>query len=860
MVRSIHTYNIIPAIPAPLSRLHDLAYNLWWTWENEAAELFRRLDRDLWERVGHNPVRLLGVVDQQRLTAASEDAGFLTHLARVVQRFDDYMANAQPWYAEVAGQPNPPLIAYFCMEFGLTECLPIYSGGMGILAGDHLKSASELGLPLVGVGLLYQEGYFQQYLNPDGWQQERYPDNDFANMPLTLMRGPDGAPLTVQVGLPGRMVTAQIWRVQVGRVPLYLLDTNTPANPDPADRDITDRLYGGDSEMRIRQEMILGIGGIRALEALGLRPAVTHMNEGHSAFLGLERMRLLMEENHLSFAEAQELVAASSVFTTHTPVSAGIDLFPPDLMQRYFGEYAAALGIPFGDFLALGRQNPGDTNESFSMAVLAIRLARAVNGVSRLHAQVARRMWQGLWPGVPEQEIPIQAITNGIHHCSWVAPSLGELYEHYMGSRWHSDPAQPKAWENAGQIPDEEIWHRHEACREQLVVFMRQRLQDQLAAKGATTTELAAAGEALNPYALTIVFARRFATYKRAPLIFHDPARLARILSDPRRPVQIIYAGKAHPQDNAGKELIRQIIHQARNPDFGNHIVFLENYDMNAARYLTQGADVWLANPRRPLEASGTSGMKAAVNGALNLSVLDGWWAEGYRPDAGWAIGRGEEYQDLAYQDEVEANALYDLLEKEIIPTFYDRGRNGMPRGWVARMKAGLQYLAPVFNTTRMVHDYARHCYLPATRRFQALSENQQARARALAAWKARLRQEWPFIRVSDVHTEPSCELRVGGGMPVHARVHLGNLTPDDLLVQVYEGPLDARQEILPDQVVTMSVSDPAQTDAATTGGDYDYVASVPCTASGQRGYALRVLPKHPDLTDPFELRLILWA
>lgn len=854
MVRSIHSYQVVPNVPASLARLQDLAYNLWWTWDNEATELFRRLDRDLWERVRHNPVRLLGTIDQPRLQELAEDSGFLTHMGRVIACWDEYMANATPWYPQAAQQAKPGAIAYFCMEFGLAECLPIYSGGMGVLAGDHLKSASELGLPLVGVGLLYQEGYFQQYLNEDGWQQERYPDNDFANMPLKLVRAADESPLTIQVRMPGRTVTAQVWSVQVGRVSLYLLDTNVEANTDLADRDITDRLYGGDGEMRIRQEILLGIGGLRALEAMGIRPAVTHMNEGHSAFLGLERIRLLMEENHLSFAEARGIVSSSSVFTTHTPVPAGIDIFHPDVMQRYFGDYAVSLGLSFKDFLALGRQNPSDDGESFSMAVLAIHLANEVNGVSKLHGQVARRMWKALWPGVPEDEVPIRAITNGIHHCSWVAPALAELYEHYMGARWHSDPSQPMAWENAVNIPDEELWHRHEECREQLVMFARQRLADQLKAKGAPAPEVEAARETLNPYALTIVFARRFATYKRATLLFHDPKRLAHILGDARHPVQIIFAGKAHPQDMAGRELIRQIVHQAREADFLSRIVFLENYDMSAARALLQGADVWLSTPRRPLEASGTSGMKAAVNGAINLSVLDGWWAEGYRPEAGWAIGRGEEYQDQGYQDEVEANALYDLLEKEIIPAFYARNRTGMPNAWVARMKAGLHAICPAFNTTRMVHDYAKRCYIPADRSYTALTSDGMAGARDLAAWKARMATEWPYIRVASVRSDPSCELRVGGGMPVQAMVHLGKLLPDDVQVQIYEGALDSRQEIVPEQVLDMEVVSTA------ADGAYEYNVSIPCGSSGQRGYALRVLPRHQNLSNPFEPRLILWA
>jgi len=850
MVRPIHTYSVMPTLPPNLTRLQELAYNLWWTWDFEAAELFRRLDRELWEQANHNPVYLLGSIQQQRLVEASQDQGFLTHLSRVLERFDEYMAGP-PGGNPYAGIKGP--IAYVCMEFGLAECLPIYSGGMGILAGDYLKSASDLGLPIVGLGILYQEGYFQQYLNPDGWQQERYLDNDFHNMPVTLVRNPDGTPLTVQVIMAGRAVTLQAWQVQVGRVPLYMLDTNLPAN-DPVDRDITDRLYGGDIDMRLRQEIVLGIGGMRVLEALGLRPVVAHINEGHAAFFGLERVRLLMEEAHLSFAEAREIVAASSVFTTHTPVTAGIDIFPPDLMGRYFADYAQSLGLSFKEFLGLGRQDPNNDNEPFSMAILAIRMAHHINAVSRLHGQVARRMWQNLWPNVPVAEVPIQTISNGVHPCSWVAPDLADLYDRYLGTRWRIDPPEQEAWEDVDQIPDEELWHAHELQRERLIYFLRQCLKEQLAAKGAMTSEMEAAGEALNPYALTIVFARRFAAYKRATLLLHDPDRLARLISDPARPVQVIYAGKAHPKDNDGKEMIRYIIHQARRPELAGRVIFLENYDMNCARYLVQGADVWLSNPRRPLEASGTSGMKAALNGVLNVSILDGWWAEGYRPEVGWAIGRGEEYEDLAYQDMVEANALYDLLEKEVIPTFYDRGRNGVPRKWVARMKAALKYLCPVFNTNRMAHEYATLFYGPSATRYDLLASNEQARARSLAAWKERLRQEWPHIRVVDVRSDQVCELRVGGGMPVRARLHLGNLTPADVLVQIYEGPLDSRQEIIRDQVITMEVT------ATLSDGDYEYAASVPCKASGQRGYALRVLPNHPDLTDSFEPRLILWA
>ncbi len=644
-MRPSHTFRVIPSLPASLERLRDLAYNLSWAWNHDAIDLFRRLDRDLWETTLHNPVLMLGTIRQERLEEVMADDGFMAHLERVGRDLDRYMQARNTWYSKNCPNGDGARIAYFSAEFGLTECLRIYSGGLGILAGDHLKSASDLGLPLVGVGLLYQQGYFRQYLNPDGWQQEQYPDNDFYNLPLTLERQLSGAPLTVEVEYPGRTVKAQVWRVQVGRVPLYLLDTNVEGNR-PDDRDITDQLYGGDSDMRIRQEILLGIGGIRALEILGLRPTVCHMNEGHSAFLALERIRLLMQDCQLTFAEAREAAMAGNVFTTHTPVPAGIDRFHPDLIDQYFSGYYPRLGLSRHEFLGLGRMNPNDPNGYFCMAVLAMRLAYRINGVSQLHGRVSRQMWQEVWPQVPADEVPILGITNGIHPRSWISNDMAGLYDRYLGPRWSDRPADAKIWQQATRIPDEELWRTHERRRERLVTFARGRLRDHLEQQGGSPSEIGHADEVLDPEALTIGFARRFATYKRATLLFRDLERLARILGDKDRPVQLIFAGKAHPQDNAGKELIRQIIHLARRQEFRNRIVFLEDYDMDVARYLVQGVDVWLNTPRRPHEASGTSGMKATANGGLNLSILDGWWDEGYTPDTGWAIGGGEEYRD----------------------------------------------------------------------------------------------------------------------------------------------------------------------------------------------------------------------
>jgi len=864
-MRPSHTFRVIPSLPARLERLRGLAFNLWWTWSHEAIDLFRRLDRDLWESTGHNPVLMLGTIRQERLEQAVEEDGFMAHLDRVWREFERYLKHKGTWHDKRTGaheEQSPaagsgPSIAYFSLEFGLTESLSIYAGGLGVLAGDHLKSASDLGLPLVGVGLLYQQGYFRQYLNPDGWQQELYPDNDFYNLPVTLERQVSGAPLTVEVEYPGRMVKAQVWRAQVGRVPLVLLDANIEDN-QPEDRDITDQLYGGDDDLRIRQEILVGIGGIRALRALGLRPTVYHMNEGHAAFLALERIRMLMEEQSLSFAEAREAATAGNVFTTHTPVPAGIDWFAPALMDRYFGAYYPRLGLSRYDFLALGRMQPDDPNGYFCMAILAIRLANRVNGVSHLHARVSRQMWQEVWPQVPIDEVPILSITNGIHPRSWISHDMADLYDRYLGPRWVERPADQLVWEQVSRIPDEELWRTHERRRERLVSFSRSRLHTQLEQRGYGLAEIRQAEEVLDPEALTIGFSRRFATYKRNTLLLRDPDRLARILGNKDYPVQIIYAGKAHPKDNPSKELIRQIIHLARRPEFRNRIVFVEDYDMVVARYLVQGVDVWLNTPRRLQEASGTSGMKATANGALNLSILDGWWDEAYTPENGWAIGHGEEYSEdqYGYQDTVESNAIYDLLEKEIIPLFYERGRDGLPRGWIAKMKAAMRAHAAVYNTNRMVLEYFEQCYRPSLERSQRLMAANQERARNLAAWKASLREQWKQIRIERVWAEAGDgqELKVGDQLQVQAQVSLGTLKPTDVAVELYYGPLNAEGLIVQGQSMSMLI---AQSKGS---GSYSFAGAITCRTSGRHGYALRILPSHEDQGNPFEMGLVLWG
>jgi glycogen phosphorylase len=860
-MKPIGTFSVIPLLPPPIERLRNIAYNLRWAWTHDTIELFRRLDRDRWEFTGHNPVLMLGTIDQEKLDQASRDDAFLAHLDRVSQKFESYLESDGSWFQRLASDRDgkPLAVAYFSAEFGITECLSIFAGGLGILAGDHLKSASDLGIPLVGVGLLYQQGYFRQYLNQAGWQQESYEDNDFHNLPVTPVCQADGIPLTIQVEYPGRSVAAQVWRAQVGRIPLYLLDTNIAANQRAEDRDITDQLYGGDREMRIKQEIMLGIGGYRALQVLGIEPTVYHMNEGHSAFLALERIRHLMETRQLAFTEARALASASLVFTTHTPVEAGHDYFSPEQMERYFGNYAQRLGLSRGDFLALGRSVASDAQSDFCMTVLALGLSSHSNGVSKLHGDVSRRMWQGLWPAVPIDEIPIQHITNGVHFRSWISLEMNQVYDRYLGPHWREEPANSEVWGRVYSIPAEELWRTHERRRERLVAWARNWVRRQRLRRGAPEHEIEAANEVLDPDALTIVFARRFATYKRATLILRDLPRLQRILTDSRCPVQVIFAGKAHPRDDAGKELIRQIADLTRRSEFGRHLLFLEDYDLAVARYLVQGADVWLNTPLRPNEASGTSGMKAAANGALNLSILDGWWDELWhtqdRPARiGWAIGKGESYHDPAYQDQVEAEALYDLLERDVIPLFYDRGPDRLPRKWIEHMKASISTICPFVNTHRMVKDYTCQVYLKAHERYGALEKDDSARAKALAMWVARLRQEWPHIRVGAIERGPQSTLTIGTKVRVRARVQLGSLLPQDVAVELYLGRLNPAGDFID------AVSTPMEPIEKDSRGNFLFEAVTTCLESGMHGFTVRIRPHHPDLSVPFLPGLICWA
>ncbi|MBN2063353.1 MAG: alpha-glucan family phosphorylase [Sedimentisphaerales bacterium] len=844
-MRNVRTFVVVPSLPAELSRLNDLAQNLWWSWDHDCVNLFRRLDRELWEECYHNPVKMLGKISQERLEAARQDLGFISHMERVLDCFDEYMAKPLT---------SKEVTVYFSAEFGLNECLPIYSGGLGILAGDHLKSASDLSLNLVGVGLLYRQGYFSQYLNADGWQQESYPENDFFNMPVELMKWEDGRPIRFHIDIGGNDVVVQIWRVRVGRISLYLLDTNLRCNRIE-DRQITSQLYGGDSNMRIRQEILLGIGGFTAMKTLMIEPTVCHMNEGHAAFMSLERVRRLMLEKKLNFHQAREATRVANVFTTHTPVPAGHDAFSPALMEKYFKTYHAELGISWQEFLTFGRVNPEDIHAPFSMTNLAIKMSNSCNGVSKLHGEVSRHMCSNLWPGVPVEEVPIDSVTNGIHVKSWLSYEMAQLFDRYLGPDWRERTDRKEIFQHVDEIPDAELWRTHERRRERLVAFARRRMRMQMAHRGVGPTELSTADEVLDPEVLTIGFARRFATYKRANLLFSDRARLEKILGDPEMPVQIIFAGKAHPRDNEGKDLIREIVHYIQNTRLRNKIVFLENYDMNVARYLVQGVDVWLNNPRRGMEASGTSGMKVLGNGGLNASILDGWWCEGYSPEVGWAIGKGESYHDKNYEDEVESHALYNLLENEIVPTFYDVGKDKLPRKWIKMMKESIKNICPEFSTERMVEEYDSRYYGKARENYSKFFDKDCSKAIVLSDWKQGISDRWKEVRIDKVELISKNELQVGSDLEVRCQVYLGSIAPSDVVVELYQGPLGQNNgEITNGTSVPMNF-------VGQGGADNNFVfnGKINCKYTGLCGFTVRVMPYHQDMSNRYETRLITW-
>lgn len=822
----------VSGVPEKLLPLFALSHDLRWTWRADVRALFWSLDPDAWRRARGNPVRFFREVPAERLWRAAEDAVYQEELRAVVRRLEE----------EDASEPRHPSarelvawgekIAYFSAEFGLTEILPIYAGGLGILAGDHLKSASDLGVPLVGVGLFYREGYFRQVVDAEGKQAEAYPVLEPEDLPLSIAEPPDGSPPVVSVDLAGRRVHLLIRMAKVGRVPLLLLDSNVPEN-EPPDREITARLYGGGHEMRLQQEIVLGIGGSRALDKLGLSPTIRHINEGHAAFVSLEKIRRLVEEEHLTFAEAREVATTGNIFTTHTPVPAGIDVFTPELLWKYFGGYVAELGISFDELFELGREVGDQSRELFSMAVLAMRLSTHQNAVSKLHAGVSRRLWRGVTPDLPLSEVPIRPITNGVHAPTWTAPEIAVT----------GIAERPEGVDRAA------LWQAHESLRARLVAACREKLVEEKRKLGAREEEIAAAAHALDPKALTIGFARRFATYKRATLLFREPKRLEYLLHQIERPVQILFAGKAHPRDEAGKEFLRTVANAAERPELKGRVVFLPDYDMGLARTLVAGCDVWLNTPERPREASGTSGMKAAMNGALNLSVLDGWWDEAPHDEAGFAVG---EARDQVSDDEI-VRALYDALEGRVLPMFFDRDGAGLPQRWIDRMVVAASRVAEEFSSDRMVSEYLEQCYVPGAFHRRAMMDGDRAPLKRLVAWKERVRAAWPGVRFENVTVEPDPATRpTAAAFDIVARVHLWPLEPSDVSVELFEGPVEADGLLESGAAVRL---EPVAREAET--GVFRTTHRKP--GGENLGYTVRVRPTHPDLAHPNEMGLVLW-
>jgi starch phosphorylase len=842
-MKALRSFTVRPSLPPELAALEELAMNLRWSWDVQTRDLFRWVDPDGWDATVHDPMRLLGLVPRERLDALVEDAGFMRFLGEVQAELQRYVEGDR-WFQSRDGSPLRS-VAYFSPEFGISEALPQYSGGLGVLAGDHLKAASDLGLPLVGIGLFYRHGYFRQSLSIDGWQQERYPDLDPYAMAVTPCED-----VRVEVDLAGQALVARVWKAEVGRIPLYLLDTDVEENP-PEVRTITDRLYGGDTEHRLRQEILLGIGGVRALDALGIDAQVFHTNEGHAGFLGLERIRQLVKDPGLSYDEAIEAVRAGCLFTTHTPVPAGIDRFPRELIERYFGSWASEVGITLDRLMALGHR-PGDAvDERFNMAVMGLRLAGRSNAVAKLHGAVSREMFGDLWPDVPVEEAPITSVTNGVHAHTWVSHEMADLLSRQVLPDWHEAEAEP--WERLAEVREDELWRVRDQGREGLVAFVRQRLRAQLMARGQSASDVEWTDSVLDPKALTICFARRFATYKRATLLLSKPDRLRAMLLSGDRPVQLVFAGKSHPADDSGKELIRQLSTFAADPDLRHRFVFLEDYDIAMARSLLQGADVWLNNPRRPQEACGTSGMKAALNGGLNLSILDGWWDECFDGENGWAISSAEHEEDLDKRDEIEASSLFELLERQVVPLFYERWQGPVPRRWVERIQRSLITLGPYVTAARMVRDYTELLYEPTAAKTDDLSAGDHARARSLSAWKTRILAGWPGVHVDHLEL-PGAVAELGSERIVETVVALGDLSPNDVEVQLIHGPAGQGGELADTTIVPMA---PAGT---ADDGHLRYTGRFTCERAGRYGATVRIVPAHPDLVTPLELGVIAWG
>jgi len=851
----IKQFLVLPRLPERIKHLQELAHNLWYSWNPELVRLFRDLNEELWESTNQNPVEMLARLPQDVLKKASENETFLERLDQIYEKLQEYLKRKN-WFHYKYGQFDNQTIAYFSLEYGLDTGLPVYSGGLGVLSGDTLKAASDLGIPLVAMGLLYRYGYFRQQLSSEGWQQERYEENDWYHMPVQRVKDKNEKPLQITIELDGHNVHLQLWQVLVGRVPLYLLDANIADNP-PKVRDITSVLYGGDKEMRIRQEIVLGVGGVRALKALNINPAIYHMNEGHSWFLTTERIRELIDNQKLSFNDAHQYIWSTSVFTTHTPVPAGNEKFESVLIHRYLHQMVSKMGINWEDFQKLGRLNPEDKSEAFTMTVAALKTAAFSNGVSKLHGEIARKMWSHIWPELPFEEVPIKSITNGVHLGSWISSELNDLFSSYFGARYGERPGAPELWKKIQNIPDAELWRIHCRKREHLLNFARKRLKAQHIRRGSALPEIQRAEKVLDPRFLTICFARRFSSYKRGNLIFSDPDRLSRIINNDRRPVQLIISGKAHPLDNPGKEIIKQIISYTQEERFRDKIIFLEDYDINVAAVLVQGCDIWLNNPRRPQEASGTSGMKAAINGGLNLSILDGWWAEAFNGLNGFKIGSGEETEDVATQDKFDAEMLYNALEREVVPLFYALNEIGLPAEWLARMKNSIATAGEFFSSQRMLMNYTDLFYISALEASARMSQDNFEPTRQISQWLDKMSRNWDKITIKNVEIPVSgTELFVGQKLPISIDVSLGEISPDDVNIELVSGRLNAQEQITNFKPVIVNQQTKPQ---VAPNGVYTFSGEVTLAESGRFGISARIIPKNDTLPHTIRPKLISW-
>ena len=845
-----------PQLPKNINRLQEIANNLWWSWNSEFLRLFKKIDNDLWETVDKNPVKFLRRVSQERIERASNDDKFVKEYNKVVKNFDDYMTSKDTWFNKKYPENKNDLIAYFSAEYGLDQTIPIYSGGLGILSGDHLKSASDLGIPLVGVGLLYKNGYFNQKIEGYGIQVSEYQDIDLENLPINPVKNEKGEDLIIYVKFPKRRLYLKVWQINVGRVKLYLLDSDIDNN-NPEDRDVTLRLYGGDQEMRIRQEIVLGMSGVELLKVLGLNPTIYHMNEGHSAFLTLELMKNTIEEKQVSFEVAKDIVSAKTVFTTHTPVPAGNDIFPVDLVEKYFKNYWDFLGTDRETFLRLGMKPTDNMENSFNMGILALKIAGKKNGVSKLHGEVSRELFGEVWPNIAANESPITYVTNGIHTCSWLAPKLKDLYNEYLTTPatpyWQDKIHLDETWKRIKNIPNDRLWQVHLERKQKLIEIIKENTTNRLRRAGVSYEEIKEVVSGLNANDLIIGFARRFATYKRATLIFNDIERITEILNDSERPVKLVFAGKAHPADKPGQDLIKYIHELSMKPQFKGKIFLLENYNIAMSRYLVSGVDVWLNTPRRPMEASGTSGQKASVNGVINFSVLDGWWAEGYDQTNGWNIGTNKEYSSYQEQDIADSESIYRTLENKIIPMFYDKNEQGISDRWVETMKNSIITTGGKYSTARMLVDYTNKLYMPLinlTNEYFNILE----RAVEFTSWKKDIYTHWKNITIEQEDNPENINIDAGDSIEVRCNVTIPNLSKDDIQVQVYCGRVADNGTV--DDVIVIPMKFVSEEEEYKR---YHYSAKIKLQTGGNYGYTFRVMPQNEMLLDSENLDLVKW-